>query len=130
MKKKTIIVSILVIIALCVAAWSYGYYNHKSNDNLPPLKSIVTMDEGDANALLTGYHTEQLMEVWGEPNKATTNELVWQVGDSVLVVSANNKGKVVVDDVVKETKKIEKEDVVIEAGMQIKDWYDTHKSFN
>ena len=41
-----------------------------------------------------------------------------------------NKGKVVVDDVVKETKKIETEDVVIEAGMQIKDWYDTHKSFN
>ena len=29
-----------------------------------------------------------------------------------------------------ETKKIETEDVVIEAGMQIKDWYDTHKSFN
>jgi len=95
-RKKTIFISILVIVALCVAAWFYGYYNHKSNDNLPPLKSIVTMDEGDANALLTGYHTEQLMEVWGEPNKATTNELVWQVGDSVLVVSANNKGKVVV----------------------------------
>ena len=95
-RKKTIFISILVIVALCVAAWFYGHYNHKSNDNLPPLKSIVTMDEGDANALLTGYHTEQLMEVWGEPNKATTNELVWQVGDSVLVVSANNKGKVVV----------------------------------
>ena len=95
-RKKTIFISILVIVALCVAAWFYGYYNHKSNDNLPSLKTVVEMDEGDANALLTGYHTEQLMEVWGEPNKATTNELVWQVGDSVLVVSANNKGKVVV----------------------------------
>ena len=96
MKKKTIIISILVIIALCVAAWFYGYYNHKSNDNLPSLNAIAEMDEGNVNELLAGYYTEQLIEVWGAPDTKSDNEYVWQVNDTLLVVNENNKGKVVV----------------------------------
>ena len=50
MKKKiTILVIAIVIIALAVALWFYGYYNRKSNDNLPNLTSIAQMDEAEVS---------------------------------------------------------------------------------
>ena len=50
------------------SAWFYGYYNRKSNDNLPTLTAIAEMSEADVNSLLPGYHIDQLREVWGKPD--------------------------------------------------------------
>ena len=54
MKKKHLIL-LAVVILVCVCAWFYGYYHHKSNDNLPALASIAEMSEADVNSLLPGY---------------------------------------------------------------------------
>ena len=40
-KKKSVVPVIMLVIAICVSAWFYGYYNHKSNDNLPALTAIA-----------------------------------------------------------------------------------------
>ncbi len=66
-KKLSVIAVIILVLAICVSAWFYGYYNHKSNDNLPTLAAIAEMSEADVNNLLPGYHIDQLREVWGKP---------------------------------------------------------------
>ena len=62
-KKLSVIAVIILVLAICVSAWFYGYYNHKSNDNLPTLAAIAEMSEADVNNLLPGYHIDQLREV-------------------------------------------------------------------
>ena len=39
-KKLSVMAVIILILAICVSAWFYGYYNRKSNDNLPTLTAI------------------------------------------------------------------------------------------
>jgi len=83
--------------AFGILAWFYGYYNRKSNDNLPSLSLIAEMEEADANELLVGYRKIQLREVWNEPDETSSNEDVWIINERIsLVVSYNNKDKVVV----------------------------------
>ena len=53
-KKLSVIAVIILVLAICVSAWFYGYYNHKSNDNLPTLAAIAEMSEADVNSLLPG----------------------------------------------------------------------------
>ena len=60
MKKRAILVSILVVIALTALVWFNGYYKQKNSDNLPSLSSIVKMEEAEVNELLIGYHKTQL----------------------------------------------------------------------
>ena len=68
MKKKLSVMTVIILaLAICVSAWFYGYYNRKSNDNLPTLTAIAEMSEADVNSLLPGYHIDQLREVWGKP---------------------------------------------------------------
>ena len=50
-KKLSVIAVIILVLAICVSAWFYGYYNHKSNDNLPTLAAIAEMSEADVNSL-------------------------------------------------------------------------------
>ena len=38
-----------------------------------------------------------------------------------------NKAKTLVTELIEKTKKVDTQDVAVEAGMQIKDWYDSHK---
>ena len=69
MKKKLSVMTVIILaLAICVSAWFYGYYNRKSNDNLPTLTAIAEMSEADVNSLLPGYHIDQLREVWGKPD--------------------------------------------------------------
>lgn len=97
MKKKVIVaLTIFVLIFACVTVWLFGYYNRKSNDNLPSLYSIARMEEADANEILVGYHSRQLIEVWGEPTFCNKNEYIWQNGNITITVNTNNKNKVVV----------------------------------
>lgn len=96
-KKVTIIIAVFAIIVLGISAWFYGYYNNKSNDNLPNLTSIATMDEAEVNELLVGYRKIQLREIWNEPDETNSNEDVWIINErTALIVSYSNKDKVVV----------------------------------
>lgn len=68
-----------------------------SNDNLPNLTSIATIDEAEVNELLVGYRKIQLREIWNEPGEANSNEDVWIINKkTALIVSYSNKDKVVV----------------------------------
>ena len=97
MKKKSVIVSILMAIGFCVAILVCIYFSPKSSANLPDLVSIAQMDEAGVNKVLAGYYRNQLIEAWGEPDVSTVNEDIWQIGnDTSLLVSTNNKNKVVV----------------------------------
>lgn len=73
-EKRVIVLSTLFIIALGVLAWFYGYYNRKSNDNLPSLSLIAQMEEADVNELFVGYSRTQLRTVWDEPDFISSNE--------------------------------------------------------
>ncbi len=68
---KKIIVACLVLV-LCVGLWFFGYYNRKSNDNIPSKELMVTycQEKGEnyATEQIEGYKNTQLMEVWGEPD--------------------------------------------------------------
>ena len=64
-KKLSVIAVIILVLAICVSAWFYGYYNHKSNDNLPTLAAIAEMSEADVNSLLPGYTILTSLERYG-----------------------------------------------------------------
>jgi len=97
MKKKiSVILTIILIAAVCVLAWFYGYYSRKSNDNLPALTAIAEMSESEVNSLLPGYKINQLREVWGKPDDSIDGTDHWQIGTITLVVSYKNNGVVAV----------------------------------
>jgi len=79
---------------IVLAAWFFGYYNRKSNDNLPALTTIAEMSESDVNSLLPGYKINQLREVWGEPNSSEDGTDSWQIGNVTLIVNYKNNGVV------------------------------------
>lgn len=86
MKKKSIITFAIILAAvLCVSAWFYGYYNRRSNDNIPSKELIVSYyrDHGEdyATGQLQGYKNTQLMEVWGEPDDSLSGMWgdIWKV---------------------------------------------------
>lgn len=95
-KKLSIVLAIILIAAVGVAVWFYGYYNRKSNDNLPALTAITEMSESDANSLLPGYRISQLREVWGEPDSSEDGTDSWQIGNVTLVVNYKNNGVVAI----------------------------------
>lgn len=111
MKKKiSLVIFLLLVYALAVGAWFYGYYNRKSNDNLPALASIAEMDEADVNTLLFGYKRIQLIEVWGEPVSVQENEDIWKINDNISIrVNSNNKGEVVICGLMKNNKSSKEE---------------------
>ena len=98
MKKKLSVIAVIILVfAICVSAWFYGYYNHKSNDNLPTLAAIAEMSEADVNSLLPGYHIDRLREVWGKPDTSENGTACWKIGnDTILVVSYKNNGIVAI----------------------------------
>ena len=98
MKKKLSVMTVIILaLAICVSAWFYGYYNRKSNDNLPTLTAIAEMSEADVNSLLPGYHIDQLREVWGKPDTSENSTACWKLGnDTTLVVSYKNNGIVAI----------------------------------
>ena len=104
MKRKLLIVSAtILVVAICVLVWFYGYYNRKSNDNLPALTAIAEMSESDVNSLLPGYKINQLREVWGEPDYSEDGIDRWQIGKITLVVNYKNNGVVAICGLKNET---------------------------
>ena len=75
-KKLSVMAVIILVLAICVSAWFYGYYNRKSNDNLPTLTAIAEMSEADTSENSTAC---------------------WKLGnDTTLVVSYKNNGIVAI----------------------------------
>lgn len=93
MKKKIIAALVLVLLlALGVAAWFYGYYNHKNMDNIPSRELMVSYlkEKGEAYATekLEGYSVDALSYIWGEPNGQLSGMygLIWQTEEASILV--------------------------------------------
>ena len=81
MKKKLSVMTVIILaLAICVSAWFYGYYNRKSNDNLPTLTAIAEMSEADVNSLLPGYHIDSLERYGGNLIPVKTAQYVGKLG--------------------------------------------------
>ncbi len=90
--------TVFIVVIVAASAWFVGYYNRKSQDNLPSLETVAKMHEAEVNELLIGYRNYQLEDVWGEPDEidSTDNTWIWKINKhSMLYVSANNKNKIV-----------------------------------
>lgn len=73
MKKKVIfLLTVLLLVTVSIYAWFWGYYNHKSLDNIPTKTLMVTYlqekGEGYASEKIAGYSLNALSEIWGEPD--------------------------------------------------------------
>ena len=100
MNKKTWIPLLLILLLVVgAAAWFWGYHHRKSTDNLPALEAALQMDEGELNALLSGYQLGQLKTVWGEPEESRSSgqNNTWRLPDGRgVLVSSKADGTVVV----------------------------------
>ena len=85
-------VGIYILWILCVSAWFYGYYNQKSNDNIPSKELIVSYYQNKgadyAAEQLQGYKNTQLMEVWGEPDSFLSGMWgdIWETNNSYHII--------------------------------------------
>ncbi len=92
-KKLTIFTAVLLVAALCVGLWFYGYYSRKSNDNIPSKDLMLTYleEKGEAFATekLEGYLHTQLAEVWGQPQGQLSGLWgdIWQINDTAAIIA-------------------------------------------
>ena len=102
MKKKVLFVFVIILVAaLCASAWLYGYYNRKSNDNIPSKELMVSYYQNKgadyATEQLQGYKNTQLMEVWGEPDSCLLGMWgdIWETNNTYyLIVYYDSNGVV------------------------------------
>ncbi len=101
MKKKLILAaSVLLVAALCVCLWFYGYFSRRNNDNIPSKELMVTYleEKGEAFATehLEGYLHTQLAEVWGQPQGQLFGFWgdIWQVNDAAIIAYYDSDGAV------------------------------------
>lgn len=103
MKKRGIILTILLVIVLGISAWCYGYYNRKSNDNIPSKELMVSYCQNQgvdyASEQLQGYKNTQLMEVWGEPDRCLSGMYgdIWEINNTYCLTVHYDPNYVVVD---------------------------------
>ena len=93
MKKKVfILLIVLLLIAVSICAWFWGYYNRKNLDNIPSKELMVTYleEKGEtyASGKIEGYSLDALTYIWGEPDGALFGMYgkIWEVGDAYFVV--------------------------------------------
>ena len=99
MKKKVLFVLAIILVAvLCVSVWYYGYYNRKSNDNIPSKELMVFYYQNKgadyATEQLQGYKNTQLMEVWGEPDSCLSGMWgdIWETYTNPMAgINAKNR---------------------------------------
>ena len=102
MKKKVLFVFVIIlVVALCASAWLSGYYNRKSNDNIPSKELMVSYYQNKgadyATGQLQGYKNTQLMEVWGEPDSCLSGMWgdIWKTNNTYyLIVYYDSNGVV------------------------------------
>ena len=93
MKKKVIsLLAVLLLIAVSVCAWFWGYHNRKSLDNIPSKELMVTYleEKGEtyASGKIEGYSLDALTYIWGEADGELSGFYgkIWQVGEAYFVV--------------------------------------------
>lgn len=92
MKKKIMIVIAVLIIALGIVAWFYGYYNRKNLDNIPSKEIMVRylQEKGEqyATEQLIGYSRDSLRYIWGEPDIMPSGLWGdgWNVDDNIGII--------------------------------------------
>ena len=103
MKKWGIVLSILLVVVLGISAWYYGYYNRKSNDNIPSKELMLSYCQNQgvdyASEQLQGYKNTQLMEVWGEPDRCLSGLYghIWEINNTYCLTVLYDPNYVVVD---------------------------------
>ena len=102
MKKKVLFVFVIILVAaLCASAWLYGYYNRKSNDNIPSKELMVSYYQNKgadyATEQLQGYKNTQLMEVWGEPDNFLSGMWgdIWKTNNTYCIIDYYDRNGVV-----------------------------------
>ncbi len=102
MKKKALSVFAIILVAvLCVSAWFYGYYNRKSNDNIPSKELMVSYCQSQgvdyATEQLQGYKNTQLIEVWGEPDSSLSGMQgdIWETNNTYCLIVYYDRNGVV-----------------------------------
>ena len=98
-KKAPVVFAIVLIAALCVSAWIYGYSSRKSNDNIPSKELMVSYCQNKgtdyASEQLKGYTEAQLKQVWGKPDGSLFGMWgdIWETNSSYdLVVYYDHNG--------------------------------------
>ena len=98
-KKVSVVFAIVLIAALCVSVWLYGYYSRKSNDNIPSKELMVSYCQNYgadyASEQLQGYKQTQLAEVWGDPDSFLSGMWgdIWKTNTSYnLIVYYDDNG--------------------------------------
>ncbi len=99
MKKAILIVlAVLIVISTCAGLWLFGYYNNKSNDNIPSKELMVTYlnEKGESYATekIKGYKPSQLAEVWGEPQGTLFGMWgdIWETDSEAIIVYYDSDG--------------------------------------
>ena len=102
MKKKVLFVFAIILVAvLCASVWLYGYYNRKSNDNIPSKELMVSYYQNKgvvyATEQLQGYKNTQLMEVWGEPDSCLSGMWgdIWKTNNTYYIIVYYDRNGVV-----------------------------------
>lgn len=92
---------ILLIAAVAVCAWFYGYYHQKNPDNIPSKALMITYlkenGEAFASEKIKGYSLDALSSIWGEPDSGLFGMYgeIWTVGNDWLLVYFDSKSQAV-----------------------------------
>lgn len=92
---------ILLIAAVAVCAWFYGYYHQKNPVNIPSKALMITYlkenGEAFASEKIKGYSLDALSSIWGEPNSGLFGMYgeIWTVGNDWLLVYFDSKSQAV-----------------------------------
>lgn len=99
MKKKVFLSFALVLVAaIAVISWFYGYHNHKSLDNIPSKELMVShylaQSEEYATEKIAGYSVDSLTAIWGEPDGELFGMYgyIWEAEDTAFIVYFDTDG--------------------------------------
>lgn len=83
---------ILLVSAVAICAWFYGFYHQKNPDNIPSKALMITYlkEKGEdfASQKIKGYTLEALSSIWGEPDSGLFGMYgeIWTVEDDWFLV--------------------------------------------
>ena len=61
-----------------------------NKDNIPSISEVSQMKYLEVNEALTGKNIQEIRDAWGAPTESDSNEDVWQLDESMLLIIAYN----------------------------------------